>query len=325
VGLRHNLASIKSKARILLLWVDEAEYVQESAWVVAIPTVREEGSEIWVTWNPERKGSPTDLRFRQATPHNSKIVELNYRDNPWFPDKLDRQRLEDFEQRPDSYAHIWEGDYKTANPGAYYAKQLAAAKAENRIGRVARDPLMTVRAYCDIGGTGAKADAFAMWMAQFIGTEVRALDYYEKVGQPLATHVQWLRDHGYEKAQIVLPHDGAAHDKVYAVSYESALQAAGFDVRVIPNMGRGAATTRIEQARRMFPNVWFDADKTEAGRDALGWYHERIDENRNVGLGPEHDWASHGSDAFGLMAVDYYTTSRGTVDVASLMEYEVDY
>jgi phage terminase large subunit len=325
VGLRHNLASIKSKARILLLWVDEAEYVQESAWVVAIPTVREEGSEIWVTWNPERKGSPTDLRFRQATPHNSKIVELNYRDNPWFPDKLDRQRLEDFEQRPDSYAHIWEGDYKTANSGAYYAKQLAAAKAEGRIGNVARDPLMTVRAHCDIGGTGAKADAFAMWLDQFVGREIRVLDYYEVVGQPLATHAQWLRDNGYAKAQIVLPHDGAAHDKVYAVSYESAFRAAGFDVRVIPNMGRGAATTRIEQARRLFSSMWFDADKTEAGRDAIGWYHEKIDENRNIGLGPDHDWSSHGADAFGLMAVDYYSTSHDKPNMEALMHYEVDY
>jgi phage terminase large subunit len=51
--------------------------------------------------------------------------------------------------------------------------------------------------------------------------------------------------------------------------------------------------------------MWFNETTTEAGRDALGWYHEKQDEQRNVGLGPEHDWASHGADAFGLMCVAY--------------------
>jgi phage terminase large subunit len=76
-------------------------------------------------------------------------------------------------------------------------------------------------------------------------------------------------------------------------------------VTVIANQGRGAATARIEAARRLFPSIWFNADTTEAGRDALGWYHEKKDEERGIGLGPEHDWSSHSSDAFGLMCVAY--------------------
>ena len=116
----------------------------------------------------------------------------------------------------------------------------------------------------------------------------------------------WLRDNGYESALMVLPHDGATHDRVYAVSYESALRDAGFTVEIIPNQGRGAAMKRIEAARRIFPACWFNAPKVEdAGLLALGYYHERIDEERNVGLGPEHDWSSHCADAFGLMAVAY--------------------
>jgi phage terminase large subunit len=73
----------------------------------------------------------------------------------------------------------------------------------------------------------------------------------------------------------------------------------------VPNQGRGAAKARIEAARRIFGSVWFDEETTEPGRDALGWYHEKRDPERNIGLGPEHDWSSHGSDAFGLMAVAY--------------------
>lgn len=111
-GLRHNLDSIKSKARILIAWVDEAESVSEIAWTKLIPTVREAGSEIWVTWNPERDGSATDKRFRKNPPDNAIVVEMNYGDNPWFPSVLEEERLSD-QERLDSatYAWIWEGAY----------------------------------------------------------------------------------------------------------------------------------------------------------------------------------------------------------------------
>lgn len=303
IGLRHNLDSVKSKARIKLLWVDEAEPVTETAWAKAIPTVREEDAEIWITWNPESKVSATHKRFRESPPTRSKIVEMNWRDNPWFPSKLDRARLEDLEKRPDTYDWIWEGGFRTHFEGAYFAKQLAEAKP--RIGHVAADPLMTVRAFWDIGGTGAKADLTAIWIAQFIGTNIYVLDYYEAQGQPLATHVEWLRTNGYGNALCVLPHDGAHSEKVYDASYEGALKQAGFQVRVVPNQGRGAAMGRIEAVRRLFPRIWFNEATTGPGRDALGAYHERRDENRNIGLGPNHDWASHGADAFGLMCVAY--------------------
>ncbi|WP_368869236.1 PBSX family phage terminase large subunit [Proteus terrae] len=111
-GLRHNLDSIKSKARILIAWVDEAESVSEMAWSKLIPTVREEGSEIWVTWNPERDGSATDKRFCKSPPDNSMIVEMNYDDNPWFPSVLEEERLSDQSRLdPNTYAWIWEGAY----------------------------------------------------------------------------------------------------------------------------------------------------------------------------------------------------------------------
>ena len=304
-GLDRHIDSVKSKARILLCWVDEAEPVSEEAWQTLIPTLREEVSELWVTWNPKRRGSATDKRFRQTTDPRTKVAELNWRDNPWFPDVLNRTREKDQRERPDGYEHIWEGAYATVIEGAYYAGCLTKAKAEGRIGRVAADPLMTTRAVWDIGGTGAKADACAIWLCQWIGKEIRVLDHYEAQGQPLATHVQWLRTKGYDKALCILPHDGASNDKVYDVSYESALRAAGFEVKVIPNQGKGAAMQRVEAARRLFPAMWFNADTTSAGREALGAYHEKRDEQRGIGLGPEHDWASHSADAFGLIAVAY--------------------
>lgn len=115
-----------------------------------------------------------------------------------------------------------------------------------------------------------------------------------------------MRDRGWGKAWVILPHDGAAGDKVFATSYESAIQEAQFDVLVIPNQGAGAASARIETARRLFPRIFFNADTTEDGRAALGWYHEKTsNDDRNIGLGPNHDWSSHGADGFGLMCIHY--------------------
>jgi phage terminase large subunit len=310
-GLDRNIASVKSKGRILLCWVDEAEPVTDLAWTTLIPTLREEGdgwnAELWVTWNPARKGSATDKRFRGSQDARYKIAELNWRDNPKFPAKLERDRQRDLNERPEQYDHIWEGDYVTVVEGAYYAKHLTQAKQEGRIARVAFDPLMTVRLFFDIGGTGARADAAAICPAQFIGKEIRTRDHYEAVGQPLAAHINWMRSKGFtpDRAQIWLPHDGATHDKVYAVSYESALRDAGYKVTVVPNQGKGAAKARIEALRRIFPYIWFDESTTEGGRAALGWFHEKKDEERNIGLGPNHDWSSHFSDAAGLMAIAY--------------------
>ena len=310
---KRTINSIKSKSKILLLWADEAEPVTETSWDIVLPTLRQEDSELWVTWNPGRKNSATDRRFRQVKDPDMKVIPLNWRDNPRFPAILERQRQKWLRESPDTYDHVWEGAYATSVRGAYFTKQLLAMRQEGRIGRVGVDPLIRRRLFADIGGTGRNSDAFTLWGAQFVGREVRAHHYYEAVGQDIAFHLDWMARHKYrpENTSIWLPHDGATHDKVYAVSYESALQAAGFDVTVVPNQGRGAAISRINAARRMFPSVWMHESTTEAGRDTLAWYHEKWDEERDIGLGPEHDWASHGADGFGLMAVVWEDAMRG--------------
>lgn len=300
--------SIKSLENFKRAWWEEAQGATQHSINLLRPTIRAPGSQRWWSWNPRLKTDPVDVMFRGVEKPTGAIVQqANWRDNPWFTSELEQERKDCIRIQPEQYDHIWEGGYVTVAAGAYYAASLTQAKADNRIGRVAFDPLMTVRLFFDIGGTGARADACSIWPAQFIGKEIRVRDYYEAVGQPLATHINWLRSKGYgpDRAQIWLPHDGSTNDKVFDVSYESALRAAGYTVTVVPNQGKGAAAARVEAGRRLFPNIWFDAESTEAGRDALGWYHEKKDEARNIGLGPEHDWSSHAADAFGLMCVAY--------------------
>jgi phage terminase large subunit len=310
VGLARNLGSIKSTSRILLAWIEEAEAATEEAWVVLIPTLREEDSELWLTWNPEHAKSATNKRFhtRIAKPDpRVKIVEMNWRDNPWFPEILERKRLKDKAERPDSYDHIWEGDFVRAVEGAYFAPFLTRAREERRIGLVAEEPNLIIRLFADIGGTGAKADNFVFWAQQIVGTEIRWVNHYEAQGQPIATHLNWLRSQGYttDRTAIWLPHDGATNDRVIDVSYESAFRDAGYDVTVIKNQGRGAAMARVEEARRLFSRMRFDEEKCAAGIQALGWYHAKRDEERGIDLGPSHDWSSHSADAFGLGCIAY--------------------
>lgn len=121
-GLRHNLDSIKSKARILIAWIDEAESVSEMAWSKLLPTVRAENSEVWITWNPEDEESPTNQRFRMQPPENACIVEMNYSDNPWFPDVLEQERLNDYNRLDGpTYTWVWEGAYRKNSMAQIFA------------------------------------------------------------------------------------------------------------------------------------------------------------------------------------------------------------
>ena len=212
--------SIKSLDGFKRAWWEEAANGSARSVQLLSPTIRAPDSEIWFGWNPRRKADPVDLLFRSGTPPTgSAIVHANWNNNPWFPSILEQERLDCLNNTPDQYNHVWEGDYATVLSGAYYADCLAKAKLEGRIGNVAADPLMTYRAFWDIGGTGRKSDATSIWIAQFIGREIRVLDYYEAQGQPLAAHVNWLRNNGYSKALCVLPHDGLHGDIIYDVPW----------------------------------------------------------------------------------------------------------
>ncbi|WP_315739084.1 MULTISPECIES: PBSX family phage terminase large subunit [unclassified Bradyrhizobium] len=307
----HTAESIKSLEGFRIAWIDEAQTLSARSLSLLRPTIRAPRSELWASWNPRRKSDAVDDFLRSRKPEGAAVVKASWRDNPWFPAVLEEERQLDLALYPDRYEHIWEGDYVRAFEGAYFADLLAQAKREGRIGKVSADPLLPLRAFVDIGGAGATADAFTIWIVQWVGNEIRVLDYYESVGQVLAFHVNWLRARGYQNAILYLPHDGLATNAVTGKRYADHLREAGFAVEPpITNQGRGAAMMRIEALRRLGPELWFNETTTEAGREALGFYHERKDETRNVGLGPEHDWSSHAADALGLMAICHEAPGR---------------
>lgn len=301
----HTAESIKSLEGFDIAWIDEAQALTARSLSLLRPTIRKLESEIWFSWNPRRKTDAVDEFLRKDKPDNAIVVKANWRDNPWWNDVLESERKIELTRYPDRYQHTYEGEYAGAFEGAYFAKGLLEARQQGRIGRVGADPLLQIRAFFDLGGAGAKADAMAIWIVQFVGREIRILDYIEGIGQVLGYYVHDLRKRGWATAFCTLPHDGAHTNAITGKRWADHLTDAGFETEVVKNLGAGAASIEIEAIRRILPRCWFNESTTEPGRLALGFYHERKDETRSIGLGPEHDWSSHAARAFGLMAISY--------------------
>lgn len=309
-GMWRNPEAIKSLEGADIFWGEEATAFSQKSIDIIGPTMRKPGSEMWWSWNPEFEDDPIDDRFRGnysalkakgwERPHDSLVVEVTWKDNPWFenlPLQADMER--DYRADPAKAAHVWGGGYVTTVEGAYYAESLALARDQGRITVVNADPIMRLRACWDLGHN----DNTSIWIWQGVGREVRILDHITGQGQHISYYIEALRERGYQKALNYLPHDGR---NVYLTSPGSAyelLKAAGFDTEIVPNQGPGAALLRVEASRRLFQTYWFNEATTRAGRRSLGAYHEKRDPNRNVGLGPEHDWSSDDADAFGMIAI----------------------
>jgi phage terminase large subunit len=310
-GMWRNPDALKSLEGADDFWGEEANRFSPRSIRMVRPTMRKPGSRMIWTWNPEFDHDPIDRLFRGPLgppppstdyPLGSLVREVSFKDNPWFAQSpLQAEMENDYRIQPEMAEHIWGGSYVKAVEGAYFTKQLQAAWEEGRITMVAPDPIIRRRAFWDLG----RRDATAIWIAQFVGQKINVIDYIEGRGQELSYYTAELRSRGHGDALCVLPHDGVHVTLIAPGSAEQQLRAAGFSVEIVTNQGKGAAMQRVEAARRLFPKIWMDEDNTAGGRKALAAYHERRDDNRNVGLGPEHDWASDPADAFGLMCVAY--------------------
>jgi phage terminase large subunit len=152
-GMQDSTAeSIKSLEGFDIAWVEEAQTLSARSLSLLRPTIRKEGSELWANWNPRRKKDAIDEFLRQKKPDNAVVVKANWRDNPWFPAVLEDERRLDLQLYPERYPHIWEGEYAKAFEGAYFARHLEQARQQRRIGHVAVDPILPVKAFFDIGG-----------------------------------------------------------------------------------------------------------------------------------------------------------------------------
>ena len=104
--------SIKSFEGVDLVWVEEAHTVSARSWELLTPTIRKPGSEIWITYNPDEETDPVDVNFVQRNPPDCVVTEVNWNDNPWFPEVLKAEKDYLYAVDPDTAAHVWGGGYR---------------------------------------------------------------------------------------------------------------------------------------------------------------------------------------------------------------------
>ena len=299
VGLKNNIANVKSYEGVDVCWVEEANTTSKMSWSILIPTIRKEKSEIWVSFNPELETDETYQRFVANPPEDCKIVKVNWQDNPWFPETLKLEKDALFVRDREAYNTVWEGMCRQTVDGAIFAKEMQQAEFEGRITRVPYDATKPVLAIFDIGWS----DATAVWFLQFIGMETRLIRYYETNQTTMSDILAKMQTFGYVYETLYLPHD--AQNKTLAAngrSIEDIVRAAGFNVRIID---RVPVADSINAARTIFSKCYFDRENCYEGLQCLRHYRYDVEpDSGNFSRKPLHDNYSHGADAFryiGLM------------------------
>jgi phage terminase large subunit len=298
VGLKNNVANVKSYEGVDICWVEEAQSVSTRSWDVLIPTIRKENSEIWVSFNPELATDNTYQRFILNSPANAIVQKINWSDNPWFPETLklekDALKIRDIE----AYNTVWEGICRITVDGAIFSKEMQQAELEDRITKVNYDPLKPVHAVFDLGWS----DATAVWFVQFIGMETRLIRYFETSQETISSILAKMQTYGYIYDTLWLPHD--AENKTLAAagrSIEEIVRSSGYKTRIIP---RTPVVDSINAARTTFSNCWFDRDNCEDGLQCLRHYRYEVDpDTKQFSRTPLHDQYSHGADAFRMLGL----------------------
>jgi phage terminase large subunit len=301
IGVRHNTDEIRSTEGLDYCWIEEAHSLTEASWSIIDPTIRKERSEIWITYNPRFKFDHIHQYFViNKPPPDSIVMEVNYHDNPYFPEVLRKQmehmKATDYEK----YLHIWEGKLKQLADGAIFGKQITRVKREGRQCFIPIQSNCEVHTFWDIG----KNDATAIWFMQRVGMEYRFIDYYEGRLQEVEHYTKHIKSLDYLYGTHCLPHD-ADHDRLgMKRNIREQIEDGGLRptqmVERIPEKGQA-----IELARDIFSQCWFHTGDDERGkRMERGWealcnYRYKFKDEDNVfQLKPHHDWASNPADAF---------------------------
>lgn len=293
----HTVESIKSYEGVNVVWVEEAHKVSKRSWDILIPTIRKEGSEIWISLNPELETDETYSRFVIDPPANAVVVQINYSDNPWFPDVLEQERVDCLRRDPKGYPQIWEGKCLPAVAGAIYYDEISLAQDEGRIARVPYDPMLKAHVIFDLGWN----DAMFVSIAQRVRSELRIIESLEDSHKTLDWWSAELRKKNMNWGTVFLPHDGEHRDFKTAKSAKEIMEALGWTVRITPNL-------RVEEGIRLtrmaFPQMVFDKDKAARIVQCAKRYRRSVNQQTNEPGAPRHDEWSHGADNLRYVAIN---------------------
>jgi len=304
LGLSNNITKVKSYEGLDICWVEEAESVSYTSWETLIPTVRKKGSEIWVSFNPNDEMDDTYQRFVVNPPPEAYVKKVNYNQNPWFPEELEKERLYLKNKNEDLYNHVWEGEVLSNRDGAYFAKFIP----NDQIIDFKVEPNIPVDTYWDLG----VSDSTCIWLVQQIGMEIRVVDCYENQGEGLQFYINWLHDwrakHQSVFGEHYAPHDIQVRELGTGKSRLETARKLGIHFRVVRKL---TIEDGIHAARAILPKCYFEKTNTKDGLQALRRYRKEFDEKKGIYKPhPLHDWSSHYADAFRYFAIAFRDRSK---------------
>jgi len=296
----HTADSVKSLEGYHRAWVEEAQTLSQYSLDLLRPTIRMPESEILFSWNPRYKTDPVDKFFRKNPPKDAIIVNVNWQDNPWFPEVLRREMEHDFATDEDKAEHIWNGAYGNAQ-GSILGKWVSKAIRESRISPdVSFDP---GGAPIEISSDLGFRDTASWWYWQRCLGGYRVLKYDGDTGLDADDWIpriqQAIEEMGFGKiGKVWLPHDARAKTfQSKHTTIEKFLSAFGHDkVAIVPISKK---IDQISAARTVIDKCEFNYSHCEDGIDGLAaWEYEYNEETGIFSREPLHNWASHPADAF---------------------------
>lgn len=286
----HTVDSLKSFEGVDIVWCEEASAISKKSLDTLIPTIRKEGSEIWMTLNPDMDTDEVYQRFIAAPGDDTWVMQVNWRDNPWFPQVLDDERKKAKRSMlTDDYEHIWEGKARSVAAGSIYRHEIVQALHDKRVCPVPYDPILPVHTVWDLGWN----DSMAIALVQRGPQDVRVIGYIEDSHRTLDWYVAKLEGLPYRWGTDYLPHDARTRNFQTGQSTEELMRAMGRRPYVLPQAG---VEEGIRALRMLFPKMFFDDGKTARLLECLKRYRRMVHQTTGEPMGPLHDEHVHGAD-----------------------------
>lgn len=306
-GIRNNIQGLKSYEGTHLTWAEESANISKHSWEVLIPTIfRRVNSQLIVTFNAELATDDTYQRFVVNPPPEALVVKINADENPYFPPFLKAEAEFMQANDPESYHNIWLGFPRIFQENAVYGKELRQAIEENRITKVAYDPLVPVHCFFDLGWR----DLTCIILCQMVANEFRIIDYIQGSQTTMPEYVRLLQQKPYVYGTHYLPPDSRATSLGTGRSIEEIMRGLGCKVQIVPRL---KVNDGINATKVMFQKMWIDEIKCQELIQALRRYawdmqveidgdgKRKVTTNRTPE--PVHDIWSHACDALRYMAV----------------------
>lgn len=304
--------TLKSFEGTTICWVEEAQTITKRSLQILTPTIRKEGSEIILSFNPDMDTDEVYSRFVSKPVADAIVTKVNWNDNPWRSKALDSEREAMRANAPDEYAHIYGGECRPAIEGAIFYREVSALRSGGRLANVPVDPMLRTHVVVDLGFN----DFMSILLCQRLGSEIRVVRYIEDRLRDIPSYSAELRDLRLNWGKVWLPHDGRAKTITSAsnplgATAQDQFERLGWETEIIEGID---IEQGIRKCREVFPRVIVDRENASELVNRLGRYRRRVNADGQAST-PMHNDDSHGADGFRYLCLvaDQLSNDTGPV------------